>query len=135
MRLTGILERLNELNGKLRTELHDSRKNSKELSNMLASSRAELETLRTGLEDLRKNSGGLLSTAESSNQESEELRTALMKAENSLRNLELSFTAYRLKAETRIARLEKGRTILKYGLIIGSILAVSGWTAFGFSLR
>jgi predicted RNase H-like nuclease (RuvC/YqgF family) len=132
-RLIEISTRLAELNGKLRTELADSRKNSQELLNTLGESRKELEDLRNELENLRRASTGLLSSAETSSQESEALKSALTKAESSLRNLEASFSAYRMTAEGRIARLEKSRTVLKYGIIIGAVLAIGGWTAFAVS--
>ncbi|MDR1618643.1 MAG: hypothetical protein LBS06_06305, partial [Treponema sp.] len=97
-RLLEISTRLVSLNEKLRNELADSKKNSAELSNMLLSSKGELDNLRKELEDLRKTSAALMSGAENSNRESDGLRTALTKAGNSLRNLEQSFENYRMHA-------------------------------------
>jgi predicted nucleic acid-binding Zn-ribbon protein len=97
---------------------------------MLGVSKKELEELRQELETLRQTSTWLSGKAESLNQESDGLRQALMKAENSLRSLEQSFAIYRMSAEERIRYLERQRSFLKYGVIIGAVLALSGWTAF-----
>jgi septal ring factor EnvC (AmiA/AmiB activator) len=132
-RLLEISTRLSSLNEKLRNELADSKKNSAELSNMLLSSRGELENLRKELEDLRKTSAALMSEAENSNRESDGLRAALTKAGNSLRNLEQSFENYRIYAEARIAYLEGQGRFLKYGLAGALVLTLSGWIAFGIS--
>jgi chromosome segregation ATPase len=132
-RLIEISTQLARLNEKLRTELADSRKNSQELSSMLNESRKELADLRIELENLRQSSTGLLNSAETSSRESEALKTALTKAENSLQNLEASFSAYRMTAEGRIAHLEKSRAFLKYGVIISAVLVIGGWTAFAVS--
>jgi chromosome segregation ATPase len=132
-RLIEISTRLAQLNERLRTELADSKKSSQELLNMLNESRRELADLRNELENLRQASTGLLSSAETSSQESEALKSALTKAESSLQNLETSFNAYRMTAEGRIAYLERSRTILKYGIVIGAVLAIGGWTAFAIS--
>jgi uncharacterized coiled-coil DUF342 family protein len=132
-RLLEISARLSSLNEKLRNELADSRKNSAELSNMLLSSKGELETLRKELEDLRKTSAALTSGAENSNRESDGLRAALTKAGSSLRSLEQSFENYRMHAEARMAYLEGRGRFLKYGLAGTLVLALSGWIAFGIS--
>jgi hypothetical protein len=129
-RLIEISARLGEINGRLRSELEDSRKNSAELSNMLKASKTELDGLRIELEALRTASTGLLNKAELSSQESNGLREALMKAESSLTSLEGSFGAYRMAAEARITRLERSGRFFKYGFFAGAILALGGWTAF-----
>jgi predicted nucleic acid-binding Zn-ribbon protein len=134
LRLTEISARLSEINGRLRSELEDSRKNSAELSNMLTTSKRELDGLKTELESLRKTSTGLLSKAELSNQESSGLREALRKAESSLTSLEQSFGTYRTAAEARISYLEKSGRFFKYGFFAGALLALGGWTAFALSL-
>jgi predicted nucleic acid-binding Zn-ribbon protein len=133
LRLIEISTRLGEINGRLRNELEDSRKNSAELSNMLRTSKTELDGLRIELEALRTTSTGLLSKAELSNQESSGLREALRKAEFSLTSLEGSFGAYRTAAEARIASLEKSGRFFKYGFFAGTLLALGGWTAFALS--
>jgi hypothetical protein len=132
-RLIGISTRLAELNETLRTELAGSRKNSTELSAMLAASKTEAEELRTELERLRLTSTELLSSAEISNQESDGLKAALTKAGTSLASLELSFGAYRTAAEARITRLERRGRFTAYGFIISAVLALGGWAAFGIS--
>jgi chromosome segregation ATPase len=129
-RLIEISAKLAELNETLRNELADSRKNSAELSNTLVTSKNELDALRTELESLRRTSAGLLSKAELSSQESSGLREALKRAESSLTNLERSFGAYRMTAESRIASLEKSGRLFKYASIAGAVLAIAGWTAF-----
>jgi hypothetical protein len=132
-RLIEISARLSEINGRLRSELEDSRKNSAELSNMLTASKRELDGLKTELETLRMTSTGLLNKAELSSQESSGLREALKKAESSLTSLELSFGTYRTAAEKRIALLEKSGRFFKYGFFAGAFLALSGWAAFAFA--
>jgi predicted RNase H-like nuclease (RuvC/YqgF family) len=132
-RLIGISTRLAELNETLRNELAGSRKNSTELSGLLAASKTEAEELRTELERLRQTSTELLSSAEISNRESDELKAALMKAETSLASLELSFGAYRTAAEARITRLERRGRFTALGFIVSAVLALSGWAAFGIS--
>ena len=129
-RLIGISTRLAELNERLRTELADSRRNSAELSNTLGASKTELDTLKAELEALRQTSTALLNRAELSNQELNGLREALRRAESSLTSLEQSFGAYRMTAESRIARLERSGRLFKYGFIAAAVLAVGGWTAF-----
>jgi chromosome segregation ATPase len=129
-RLIEISTKLAELNERLRNELADSRKSSTELSNMLMTSKNELDALRTELEFLRQTSAELLSRAELSSQESSGLREALKKAESSLTSLEQSFGAYRTAAESRIARLEKSGRFFKYAFIAGAVLAAGGWAAF-----
>jgi chromosome segregation ATPase len=132
-RLIGISTRLAELNETLRNELAGSRKNSTELSAMLAASKIELGELRSELERLRQTSTELLNSAEISNRESAGLKAALTKAETSLVSLEQSFGAYRTAAETRITRLERRGRFTAYGLIISAVLALTGWAAFGIS--
>jgi chromosome segregation ATPase len=134
-RLIEISTKLAALNERLRNELDGSRKSSAELSNTLTASRTELDGLRTELESLRRASRELLSRAELSNQELNGLREALRKAESSLTNLEQSFGAYRMAAESRIAYLEKSGRFLKYGLIAAAVLAAGGWAAFAAASR
>jgi chromosome segregation ATPase len=132
-RLIEISTRLGELNEMLRSELENSRKNSAELSVMLETSKAEATSLRYRLEALHQESTELLSRAELSSMESEELRAALKKAESSLMSLELSFNAYRLSAEAKMAALEKQNRRFKYTIAGAVVLALSGWLAFGLN--
>ncbi|MDR1252832.1 MAG: hypothetical protein LBK62_11820 [Treponema sp.] len=108
-RLIEISNQLVDLNEKLRSELEDSRKNSKSLQDTLGKSKEELDALRTELEHLRTASTALLNTQEKSQTDLALLQTALTKAESSLTSLEQSFAAYRQTAELQIARLEKAR--------------------------
>ena len=108
-RLIEISNQLADLNGRLRNELEDSRKNSKSLQDTLGKSKEDLDALRAELELLRAASTALLSTQEESQMDLALLQTALTKAESSLTSLEQSFAAYRQTAELRIARLEKAR--------------------------
>jgi chromosome segregation ATPase len=129
-RLREISARLSEINETLRQELSGSKQNSAALSNMLETSRIELEALKEELSPLREHSAGLLSAAAQSERELSGLRTALRKAESSLTSLEYSWESYRTEAEQRIARLEQGRRWY-IGLIIGALAAAAGgWTAF-----
>ena len=129
-RLIEISAQLSTLNERLREELQDSRRSSRELQNMLESSRRELETLRSELEVLHNSSRRLLSGAENSQTESAGLLTALRKAEASLMSLELSFTAYRETAEGRIKTLEREKTLLKWGCVCAGALAAGFGTAY-----
>ncbi|HCC38145.1 MAG TPA: hypothetical protein DEQ14_11345, partial [Treponema sp.] len=68
-RLMAISNELAFLNERLRNELGDSMRNSKELRDMLEASKRELAGMRTELEDLRSGSIVLLNTAEKSGTE------------------------------------------------------------------
>ena len=122
-RLIEISEQLSILNANLRSELLDSRQNSRELQNMLEASKQELDEMRRELETLRNVSGELLSKAEYSVTESTELITALRRAEFSLVSLEQSFTIYRTQAESIISSLEKENRLWKWGFIVAGVLA------------
>ena len=129
-RLIGISAQLSDLNERLRSELQDSRQNSRELQNMLEASRKELEGLRQELgalkqelEALHSSSTVLLTKAENSQTELAGLREALRKAESSLLSLELSFASYRETAEGRIKTLERQNRFLKWGCIAAGALA------------
>jgi len=136
-RLIGISSQLSVLNEKLRTELQDSRQSSRELLNMLDTSKKELDGLRQELgilkqelEVSRNSSMELLIKAENSQSESAALQAALRKAESSLMSLELSFAAYREAAEDRINVLSRQNRLLKWGCTAAGILAVGFGTAF-----
>ena len=122
-RLIEISDQLSLLNGKLRSELQDSRQNSRELQNMLEASTLELNGLKQELTVLRTASTELLGKAERSLLESTELQTALKKAESSLASLELSFALYREAAERKISGLEKKNRLWKWGSIAAGVLA------------
>jgi chromosome segregation ATPase len=129
-RLQEILTRLTELNETLRSELESSRRNSTELSATLETSRRELDQLKADLEALRTNSTQLLETAQNSEQELNGLREALRKAESSLMSLELSWEAYRLSTESRIADLERRARTYRWALAAAALIAVGGWSAY-----
>jgi septal ring factor EnvC (AmiA/AmiB activator) len=129
-RLLEISTRLGELNEALRNELENSRRNSAELSATLETSRRELDQLKAELEPLRMNSTQLLETARNSTRELNGLREALRKAESSLMSLELSWEAYRISAESRIAALERRTRIYRWALIAAGLTAAGGWTAW-----
>ena len=122
-RLIEISDQLSALNAKLQNELQDSRKSSRELQNMLESSKLELDILKQELERLRITSAELLYKAENSQTESTGLTTALKKAESSLLSLELSFEAYRRTAERKISSLENQNKFWKIGCIAAGVLA------------
>ena len=128
-RLIGISEQLSTLNERLRSELQDSRRSSRELQTTLESSKQELNGLKHELETLRNSSTELLIKAENSQTESAALQTALRKAESSLTNLELSFEVYRQAAENRISGLERQNRLWKWGCIGAGILAAGFGTA------
>jgi septal ring factor EnvC (AmiA/AmiB activator) len=135
-RLLEISTRLSELNEQLRNELDGSRRNSTELSAMLEKSRNELERLKAELEPLRNNSTALQTTALRSERELNGLRIALRKAETSLMNLEISYSAYRKTTESQLTQIKKNNRVFRYITIGVSITAIAGWTAFGIaSLR
>ena len=119
-RLSEISTRLASLNEKLRSELEASSLSSSALAISLETSTRELATLRLELEESRRNSSELATRAGNSELESVGLREALTRADDSLRNLEASFAAYRKEAEGRLLSLSLG------GLGLG-ILAASGW--------
>ncbi|MBL8967354.1 MAG: hypothetical protein JNG85_10105 [Spirochaetaceae bacterium] len=121
-RLAEISTRLGALNERLKSELADSKRSSTELAALLESSRLELEDLRSELESSRRISTELGERAASSASELTGLRTALTKADDSLRNLESSFEAYRRAAEATIRRVELGRTA-------AVAAAAAGWLA------
>jgi multidrug resistance efflux pump len=130
LRLLEISTELTRLNETLRNELSGSRQNSAELQTMLETSKTELDLLKRDLEPLRTHSTELLITAVNSQRELNGLKTALKQAETSLRNSELSWSAYRSEAEQRIRRLERNKRWYA-GLLIGSLTAAAaGWTAF-----
>jgi septal ring factor EnvC (AmiA/AmiB activator) len=129
-RLLEISTRLGELNETLRNELESSRRNSTELSATLETSRRELERLKAELEPLRMNSIQLLEAAQNSEQELNGLREALRKAESSLMSLELSWEAYRLSAESRIAGLERKARTYRWALVVAALIGVGGWSAY-----
>jgi hypothetical protein len=56
------------------------------------------------------------------------LQTALMTAESSLTSLEQSFAAYRLTAELRIEKLEKGRNRYRIAFFTAAGIALGGIT-------
>jgi septal ring factor EnvC (AmiA/AmiB activator) len=135
-RLLEISTRLSELNEQLRNELDSSRRNSTELSTMLEKSRNELERLKAELEPLRNNSTALQTTASRSEQELNGLRTALKKAETSLMNLEISYSAYKKTTESQLSQIKKINRVFRYLTIGIGVTAIAGWTAFGVtSLR
>ena len=129
-RLIGISTQLSTLNERLRSELQDSRQNSRELQTMLEASRRELEELRQELMILRNNSTGLLIKAENSQTELTALQTTLRRAESSLMSLEISFWAYRETAEKTINTLERKNKFLKWGLAAAGIAAAGFGIAF-----
>jgi len=129
-RLIEISGQLSSLNERLRNELQDSKRSSRELQIMLEASRKELETLRQELEVLHNTSAELLIKAENSRTELTALQTALRKAESSLTSLELSFAAYRETAEKRISGLERNNRLWKWGCIGAGILAAGFGAAF-----
>jgi len=136
-RLIEISGQLSTLNERLRSELQDSRRSSRELQTMLESSkreldglRRELETLRQELEALHNSSTQLLAAAENSQTELTAVQAALKKAESSLASLEQSFAAYRQAAERRINSLERQNRLWKWGCIAAGVLAAGFGTAF-----
>ena len=129
-RLIEISAQLSALNGKLQSELQDSRKNSRELHTMLEASRQELETLKQELEVLRNSSTELLYKAESSQTELTALQEALRKAGSSLMSLELSFASYREEAERQISTLNREKKFWKLGCIAAGILTAGFGTAY-----
>jgi predicted nucleic acid-binding Zn-ribbon protein len=100
---------------------------------MLEKSKNELELLRTELEPLRNSSTALRTAALRSERELNELRAALRKAETSLMNLELSYSAYRTAAESRLTQTKKTNRIFRYVTISVSIAAAAGWAAFAIA--
>jgi len=122
-RLIEISKQLSLLNGKLQSELLDSRQNSLGLQTMLEASKWELLDLRRELETLRIVSTELLNKAENSEAELNGLLTVLKKAEYSLVNLEQSFTAYRQTAETRISNLSRENRLWKWSCIAAGVIA------------
>ncbi|MDR2095153.1 MAG: hypothetical protein LBP76_06505 [Treponema sp.] len=48
-------------------------------------------------------------------------------------NLELSFNAYRLSAETKMEGFEQQNRRFKYVIAGAVVLALSGWLAFGLA--
>ena len=129
-RLIGISQQLTQLNERLWIELQDSRQNSRELQNMLETSKLELDELRIELETLRITSTELLNKAISSEMESTALLTALKKAESSLVSLEQSFALYRQASELRISRLERDNKLWKWGCIAAGVLAAGFGAAY-----
>ena len=129
-RLTEISNQLSALNTRLRSELSNSRQNSRELQFMLEASKQELDALRQELTILQITSAQLSDRAENSQRELTELLTALKKAESSLLSLELSFEAYRQTAEQRIQGLEKENMYWKIGFIAAGVLAAGFGAAF-----
>jgi uncharacterized coiled-coil DUF342 family protein len=129
-RLLEISARLSELNEQLKHELEGSRQSSRELLNTLEASKRELDELKKELTPLRQDSIALLKGATISIEELSELRTALRKAESSLMSLDVSYGAYRVAAETRITRLERGRRWYIYAVIAVALTAAGGWTAY-----
>jgi uncharacterized coiled-coil DUF342 family protein len=129
-RLLEISAKLSALNEALKNELEGSRKSSDELLSMLEASKRELDELRKELTPLRQDSMELLNRATISEQELNGLRTALRKAESSLMSLDVSYGAYRMAAETRITRLERGRRWYLYAVIAAALTAAGGWTAY-----
>ena len=136
-RLIVISAQLSTLNGRLQTELQDSRKSSLELQSMLEASKrelaglkGELEILKQELEALQNTSTELLTKAENSRTELTELQAALRKAESSLTSLELSFAAYRETAENRINGLEREKRLWKWGCLAAGVLAAGFGAAF-----
>ena len=129
-RLIEISNQLSSLNGRLQSELQDSRRSSRELQIMLETSRKELEELKQELEALHSSSTELLARAENSQTELAALRTTLRKAESSLLSLEISFEAYRKTAEGRIKSLERESRFWKWGCIAAGVLAAGFGTAF-----
>ncbi|MEI6876256.1 MAG: hypothetical protein WCL50_14135 [Spirochaetota bacterium] len=119
-RLSEISTRLAVLNERLRIELEASNRSSRELEASLATSTLELATLRLELGESRLNSSELATRAGNSELESAGLREALTKADDSLRNLEASFAAYRKEAEAIALRQSLG----SLGF---AALAASGW--------
>jgi septal ring factor EnvC (AmiA/AmiB activator) len=130
-RLIEISSQLTQLNEKLRNELEDSRKNSRDLRNTLEKSKNELDELRAELEALRTASTALLNTQDESRTDLTALQTALTKAGNSLASLEQSFAAYRMQAELQIGRLEKTNRFWKWGCAALGVTA-AGLTAWTF---
>ena len=129
-RLIEISAQLSTLNEKLRSELQDSRRSSRELQTMLETSKQEFDELRRELEILRNTSMELLIAAEHSQTELTALQAALRKAESSLMSLELSFAAYREAAERRIYSLERQNRFWKWGCVAAGALAAG----FGIAL-
>jgi chromosome segregation ATPase len=127
-RLIAISKQLGELNTTLRRELNDSKKSSQELHLMLGKSKAELDALRVELKLLQTASTGLLSTADISQMDLKMLQAALMTAESSLTNLEQSFAVYRLTAERKIEKLEKGRNRYRTAFFTAAGIALGGIT-------
>jgi predicted nucleic acid-binding Zn-ribbon protein len=97
---------------------------------MLEKSRNELELLRTELEPLRNTSTALRNAASQSEQELTALKTALRKAETSLMNLEISYSAYRTATESQLARTNKTNRVFRYVALTLGAAALAGWTAF-----
>jgi len=129
-RLIGISTQLSELNGKLHSELQDSRKNSRELQSMLELSRLELEGLKRELEILRNSSTELSAKAGNSETELTALQEALRKAGSSLMSLEISFASYREASEKRIRSLNREKNIWKWTCIAAGVAAAGFGTAF-----
>jgi hypothetical protein len=97
---------------------------------MLEASKQELDGLKNELGILRLELEVSLTTstelaikAENSRLESTTLKTTLNKAAASLTNLELSFAAYRDRAESLIDGLEKKNKRWKWGCIAAGVLA------------
>jgi len=139
-RLIAISAQLSTLNGKLQSELQDSRQSSRELQIMLEASRKELDGLRLELEYLKQelellqsSSTGLSAKAESSQTELAALVLTLRKAESFLMSLELSFSAYRQAAERKIKTLSKEKTLWKWGCLAAGFLAAGFASAFALS--
>ena len=129
-RLIEISGQLSTLNGKLASELQDSRRNSRELLNMLEASKPELEGLKRELEALRNSSTELLTRAESSETELTALQEALRTAGSSLMSLELSFASYREEANRQISVLKRKNNIWKWTCIALGIAGAGLGTAF-----
>jgi chromosome segregation ATPase len=125
-RLIEISNQLADLNGRLRNELEDSRKNSKNLQDTLRKSKEELDALRAELEYLQTASTALLNTQEESQTDLTLLQAELTKAGSSLTSLEQSFAAYRQTAELRIARLEKARKVWRVAFLTACSAALAG---------
>ena len=129
-RLIEISGQLSNLNERLRTELQDSRRSSRELEIMLEISRQELDGLRLELGVLQNSSTELLLAAENSLTELTGLQTALREAESSLMSLELSFAAYREVSERRTNILLRENRLMKWGCAAAGVIAVGFATAF-----
>ena len=129
-RLIEISAQLSTLNERLQSELQDSRRSSRELQNMLETSRKELDglrlelgVLRQELEILRFSSTELVTRAENSQEELAALKTALRKADSSLMSLELSFALYQEASERKISALSRERALWKWACVAAGALA------------